>query len=464
MARAAQTLPSQQIGTSCGIGISREFALMNSFNSPPLPNFVRLPRTSQFMANIINENASRPPSHSDPTTPKTPAPMADQLKTAPEELDDSQKRLPCLKDKYEEGLRSLRAELEANNKELEECRLQKEKDAKELREVHTELENLRQQKAGLSCENEALKQTVVELQKGKEDVDEKDAEAAKSLFEKLKAQCEDFQVRMRFLPCHQFLESVGYDTVKTLAELMNYNRELGEKISGLQESTDPRAKISSLIVLLLEHRKWELVMAQNLSEYITAFDLLKTIRKSDIATAHQKEALVIKGVEIRLRFWEHVKAVTNNIPREELNEEIVQAGNVAAHEANVAADVALFECGFLEGPDDLANFEKIYGHEHSICRAVLRNTPGYSTLLESEATIRWKVSENSRVKISAAWEEWSNLCEGLWNELYQVPGGTYAVTVVLQDPEGLKEDCQRLRALTSKILDMERSMTGRLRF
>jgi len=46
---------------------------------------------------------------------------------------------------------------------------------------------------------------------------------------------------------------------------------------------------------------------------------------------------------------------------------VIKAGNIAAHEANMSADVALFNCGFLTGADELDHLEKLNGLDLETC-------------------------------------------------------------------------------------------------
>lgn len=181
--------------------------------------------------------------------------------------------------------------------------------------------------------------------------------------------------------------------------------------------------------------------------------------------AREREPLVQAGAAIRLRFWEQSKAVTFETAREGLNHSVIEAGNVAAHEMDMAADIALFDCGFLQGSVNKDNFNQVYGAARSLMlesgRFVAKHRPGYIPLFDGIATGRWKIPKGSEVTKTPKWKDWADLSLRLLREFNSTDQKTKKG---LPPSEKIQKECQRLQALSKELMSMERATTGRLAF
>jgi hypothetical protein len=75
------------------------------------------------------------------------------------------------------------------------------------------------------------------------------------------------------------------------------------------------------------------------------------------------EPLAKIGADVRLRFIDQAREVVLDVPREEMDMALRSNGNAAAHQGNGAADIALFEGGYIpDSYEDEAKviFEKLY--------------------------------------------------------------------------------------------------------
>ena len=257
--------------------------------------------------------------------------------------------------KHKEELRILRENLEAKSHELEEERLLREKDTGDLRNVHAEVEQLRKEKADLVAENDALRQKVADLEMEKGDKQEEDATPLDGLLKKLEKQCQKFVSDITIPHLGSARES------SLLYTLVDINKELGRKMSGLRESRDLKEQLNALATLILEHRKWEFSKIRELGHDLTKLLGLEIMVENSDTRVRSRTALVMVGADIRLRGFEQSKTVIFKTPRENLQQEVIEAGNVAAHQAHVAADVALFNLGSFENKENAENHSrKVY--------------------------------------------------------------------------------------------------------
>ncbi|KAL2074856.1 hypothetical protein VTL71DRAFT_8635 [Oculimacula yallundae] len=87
-----------------------------------------------------------------------------------------------------------------------------------------------------------------------------------------------------------------------------------------------------------------------------------------------KEPLVKIGAAIRLRFLEQSKIQIREVSRESLDQVIIQAGNAAAHDVNLSADIATLKLDFCGTADIKAIFFEMYRgkpEEFALCKQIV---------------------------------------------------------------------------------------------
>jgi hypothetical protein len=347
--------------------------------------------------------------------------MTDQLQNAREDAVNARNELAKAKLKHAEELKELKASLEAKHKkEFEALRLLWDKDRDELRKAETEVRELRKEDREDEIEN-------------RNETDNKtDAGMLVAQFEKLhEIARSDFTINTN--GC--FFFSSGVNASRKFKQV---NSSLELEVERLKELSNMQDQLEALVDLVLGYTQ---NLAKIIEEKARSLNYWEESSHKLRQENDNKEPLYLKGVDTRLGFWEKSKTAILNIPRENLDQAVIEAGNAAAHEPNVAADVALFHCGVLKGDDEIAIFEKIYGDRLDNCRAVICSHPTHCKLIESEATIRLKISEHSWTKASAQWDEWSNLCRVMWTSIGK-SNGVRSEEVRISDLSMTTRDCK----------------------
>jgi hypothetical protein len=166
--------------------------------------------------------------------------------------------------------------------------------------------------------------------------------------------------------------------------------------------------------------------------------------------ARKSDPLFMKGAEMRLRQWELNKMVLYNTRYDDLNLDVIERGNVAAHHQDLKADVALFEYGYLSEESEGATFEKIYAislkKSKSIQTEFWFNL--FCAVVDSQATLRLNISTDSQTKQVMEYPQ----CCDIHRSIYERE---------VKDTETKAEEIFKLQKLTAKLVDMERKKNKR---
>jgi len=105
----------------------------------------------------------------------------------------------------------------------------------------------------------------------------------------------------------------------------------------------------------------------------------------------QKISPLLKvAAAVRIRRLKQLQHTLLQTPRDESNNEIIEAGNVAAHDPDIAADLALFTAGFLSKDEDLNSFRDMYGLRSDVSIPDIQEIVSHQTQLSKWCNITAK--------------------------------------------------------------------------
>jgi hypothetical protein len=264
--------------------------------------------------------------------------------------------------------------------------------------------DLQEQRNDLQKEGEDLIQGIETLQEDVTDLCKKETDfenALTHLFHRLRNQCEKFESQFSNL----IWEPAQPQELKSMCQLVEYNDKLRKEIEEMERGKllGVQEQMCHFVALFAKHREWEFTTMTELLQISSKSDLAETAREQDSTKPHPgNEALMKTGAAIRLRFWQQSKNEHPWTLCEDFSQarcqSLIEAGNVAAHEPDVASDVALFTHCFLTREDNLKVFENMYGKDLEFCTRLIRRVPQFCTLLNAEAAVylpNWREERDS---------------------------------------------------------------------
>ncbi|PQE02876.1 hypothetical protein CJF31_00002686 [Rutstroemia sp. NJR-2017a BVV2] len=158
------------------------------------------------------------------------------------------------------------------------------------------------------------------------------------------------------------------------------------------------------------------------------------------------------GADVRLRFLDQAREVALNVPREEIDVALRSNGNEAAHQGNGAADLALFEGGYIpESYEDEAKeiFETLYHpkDKYASLAPICKQYTDYGATL-----LAIKLTDSSSLQYRA----YSNCCLEVNRRLKTSPENFRTSSEVADIVDKMEE-------LTNEIVELERFRGGRRR-
>lgn len=171
-----------------------------------------------------------------------------------------------------------------------------------------------------------------------------------------------------------------------------------------------------------------------------------------------KDPLVKIGAETRLRNLEHARERVSGITKKDIDWEIIEKGNRAAHRASAEIDAALFKARLVPTAY-LATAKETYESLYQITPAEYpKFSPKGHRLVDCKASMRILLPLNQTNSSSKQRAEWKEV-EG---KLYSSYTNPMSITNFEASPD-TERKLVKLESLTNEIIQLDRSRNGRRR-